>query len=358
MAKKALNRIQVSLANDLSCRTGRWLIPKWSVQSKFLRAETSGGSRVGCVRSNVTRLITEASTARGEEVGSLGLAFVCNTSRLGLENSRVHRPFEMLGLSRELFPTVPYRVAVAKTPEDRHSCLPILRRLQCGHARMPAPRSQWGNPTIWSRQSNRFDCDFGRHGNSTSSHGHGMPTAQRSKAGPCPPLQVCDYNDRESWAEPAPRDLNDGEMTKRTQFFSRDETSQGLHFQTFTIFDEVKNETEISRSEPKIKPFDSEPSSNDGVIPRDPNPTADPCDLSKMAGLISDSGVCGSFEFLENLSVLILDGMGPAHRHHIAFAAVNAAGSEYRTRANRKPSTVTTPESVMSDWQMRSGART
>ena len=35
----------------------------------------------------------------------------------------------MLGLSRELFPTVPYRVAVAKTPEGGHSCLPILRRL-------------------------------------------------------------------------------------------------------------------------------------------------------------------------------------------------------------------------------------
>ena len=50
----------------------------------------------------------------------------------------------------------------------------------------------------------------------------------------------------------------------------------------------------------------------------------------------------GSIEFFENLSVLIVAGMGPVLRPHVALEAVHAMGTEYRTRATRKRSTVTT----------------
>ena len=55
------------------------------------------------------------------------------------------------------------------------------------------------------------------------------------------------------------------------------------------------------------------------------------------------------FSFFENSSVLIKGGMGPVIRPHVAMAAVNATGPEYRTRATRKHLMVITAQRVISE---------
>ena len=50
--------------------------------------------------------------------------------------------------------------------------------------------------------------------------------------------------------------------------------------------------------------------------------------------------------------------MGPALRPHVDLVVVNATGTEYRTRATREPSTVTTPESVTSHILLSGGNAT